>query len=84
MSDNNRFVAVKGITTFNTEEVAKVVKPDKRQCQVEEERKLLFFPRYSRAACTIECATKLMNDTCNCRPYFFRGSGLEIIFRIAQ
>ncbi len=70
---SNSFVAVKGITSFNTEEVAKKVPPAKRQCEVQEEHTLLYFPRYSRAACTVECTTKLMKDTCNCRPYFFRG-----------
>ena len=67
------FVAVNGISTFNTEEVAQKVSPAKRQCKVDEEHKLLYFPRYSLSACTVECATKLMKDSCNCRPYFFRG-----------
>ncbi|KAI9552640.1 putative amiloride-sensitive sodium channel [Daphnia sinensis] len=66
------FVGVKGITTFNTEEVAKGVTPNKRQCQVEGEQTLKYFPQYSRSACTIECATRLMQDRCKCRPYFFR------------
>lgn len=68
-----RFVGVKGITTFNTEEVAKDVTPARRQCQVEGEQKLKYFPRYSRSACTIECATRLMQERCKCRPYFFKG-----------
>ncbi|KAI9552641.1 putative amiloride-sensitive sodium channel [Daphnia sinensis] len=66
------FVGVKGITTFNTEEVAKGVTPNKRQCQVEGEQTLKYFPQYSRSACTVECATRLMQDRCKCRPYFFR------------
>ncbi|KAI9565143.1 putative amiloride-sensitive sodium channel [Daphnia sinensis] len=66
------FVGVKGITTFNTEEVAKDVTPHQRQCQVEGEKKLKYFPQYSRSACTIECATQLMQERCKCRPYFFR------------
>ncbi|XP_046649315.1 pickpocket protein 28-like isoform X2 [Daphnia pulicaria] len=66
------FVGVKGITTFNTEEVAKDVTPARRQCQVEGEQKLKYFPRYSRSACTIECATRLMQERCKCRPYFFK------------
>lgn len=68
-----RFVGVKGITTFSTQEVAKEVKLDKRQCQVEGERKLKYFANYSRSGCAVECATELMKKRCDCRPYFFRG-----------
>ena len=69
-----RFIGVKGVTTYNTEEVANEVSADKRQCRVEGEVKLTYFPRYSRSACDIECITKKMEKDCKCRPYFLRGS----------
>lgn len=69
-----RFVAVKGTTSFNTEEVAREVAPDQRQCLVEGEKKLKYFQHYSRSACMVECATRIMHDNCQCRPYFLRGS----------
>ena len=68
-----RFVGIKPISTFSTDDVASKVSPQKRQCQVEGERKLKFFPMYSRSACTVECATIKMQESCQCRPYFFRG-----------
>ena len=74
------FVAIKGIKTFNTDEVAKEVSPVKRKCQVKKEHKLLYFSHYSRSACTAECATIRMEDICKCRPYFFRGFLLELLF----
>lgn len=67
------FVAVKGTTSFNTEEVAREVAPDQRQCLVEGEKKLKYFQHYSRSACMVECATRIMHDNCQCRPYFLRG-----------
>lgn len=78
------FVAVKGITTFNTDEVAKEVPATKRQCQVEGdmEQKLKYFSNYSQSACIIECTTRLMIEKCNCRPYFFRG--INKIFNTLQ
>ena len=73
MFDFVSFIGVKGVTTWNTEEVAKEVSVEKRQCRVEGETQLDYFPRYSRSACDVECATKKMRKDCNCRPYFFRG-----------
>lgn len=74
------FVAVKGITTFNTEEVANEVPLKKRQCQVERdmEQKLKYFSNYSQSACIVECSTHLIQEKCNCRPYFFRGINVTL------
>ncbi|XP_046452018.1 pickpocket protein 28-like [Daphnia pulex] len=66
------FVAIKGTTTFNTEDVAREVTPIKRQCLVEGEKKLKYYRQYSRSACFVDCKTRKMQEDCNCRPYFFR------------
>ncbi|KAK4020504.1 pickpocket protein 28 isoform X2 [Daphnia magna] len=67
------FVGVKVTTSFYTEEVAKEVSPKKRQCLMEGEKNLKYFEYYSRSACHIECDTLLMQERCQCRPYFFKG-----------
>uniref|UniRef100_A0A0P5S1Q7 Sodium channel protein Nach n=1 Tax=Daphnia magna TaxID=35525 RepID=A0A0P5S1Q7_9CRUS len=67
------FVAVKATTSFYAEEVARQVSPNKRQCYVEGEKKLKYFQRYSRSACSVECDTQMMEDRCHCRPFFFKG-----------
>lgn len=72
-----RFVAVQETSTFYTKELVKQVQPSKRGCLVDDEVKLKYFTEYSRSACEVECATKIMLDRCQCRPYFFRGKILE-------
>ncbi|XP_057370231.1 pickpocket protein 28-like [Daphnia carinata] len=67
------FVAVKATTSFYADEVARQVSPNKRQCYVEGEKKLKYFQRYSRSACSVECDTQMMEDRCHCRPFFFKG-----------
>ncbi len=67
------FVGVKWTTSFNTEEVANEVNPTKRKCLVEGEKKLKFHKHYSQSACFVECAGNIMQEKCQCRPYFFKG-----------
>ena len=73
-------MGIKPISTFSTDDVALKVSPEKRQCQVEGEKQLKFFPKYSRSACTVECATIKMQERCRCRPYFFRGFLLTLFY----
>lgn len=76
MNNTYRFVGVKATTSFYTKEVTEEVPPAKRQCLAEGEKKLKYFPHYSRSACFVECDTQLMEKRCQCRPFFFRGKKL--------
>ncbi|XP_046649312.1 pickpocket protein 28-like [Daphnia pulicaria] len=67
------FVGVKATTSFYSEEVAKEIPASIRQCHVEGEKKLKYFQRYSRSACSVECDTQFMEERCHCRPFYFKG-----------
>jgi hypothetical protein len=71
------FVGVKATTSFYAEEVAKEIPPSIRQCHVEGEKKLKYFQRYSRSACSVECDTQFMEERCHCRPFYFKGTRLR-------
>lgn len=47
---------------------------------MEGEKNLKYFEYYSRSACHIECDTLLMQERCQCRPYFFKGKAIYITF----
>jgi len=68
------FVALKVISTSVTSEVIDEVSPQKRQCEVPEQRALNSFANYSRPKCIIDCIIQEMLRKCGCRPYFLNGN----------
>jgi len=67
------FVGLKGISSVISTQAISTVPQKKRGCVVDGEVQLNYFARYSQSACVAECATRKMQELCNCRPYFFRG-----------
>ena len=74
------FVALKGISTSVTSDVIDEVSPQKRQCEVPEQRALNNFANYSRPKCIIDCIIQEMLRKCGCRPYFLNGNRMDPFF----
>jgi acid-sensing ion channel, other len=46
------------------------LKPERRKCFFQDERKLKYFKIYSKKLCEMECKSFVILENCNCTPYY--------------
>lgn len=68
----NSFVGVKGISADTSTDVdTKLTESQRRKvCRSEKDSTVTQFWKYSQSGCIIECATRLIRNQFNCRPFF--------------